>query len=44
MVVAQHVVARYKENMYLFKHSKPAPHIISGVGKVALPNAGCLYK
>ena len=38
MVVAQHVVARDKENMYLFKCSKPALHIISGVGKVALPN------
>ena len=37
-VVAQHVVARYKENMYLFKCSKPAPHVIRGVVKVALPN------
>ena len=44
VVVAQHVVARYKENMYLFTCYKPAPHIISGVGKVALPNMGCLYK
>ena len=43
-VVAWHVVARYKENMYLFKRSKPAPHVVRGVGKVALPNTGCLYK
>ena len=46
-VVAQHVVARYKENMYLFKRAKrakPAPHVRRGVGKVSLPNKGCLYK
>ena len=30
-VVARHVVLRYKKHMYLFKRSKPAPHVIRGV-------------
>ena len=43
-VVARHVVARYKENMYLFKCSKPAPHVIRGVRSLYLIRDVCTNK
>ena len=44
VVVARHVVARYKEIMYLFKRSKPAPHVISGVRSLYLIRDVCINK